>query len=55
MDNMKKNLSLKSIGETVLKISCSQAYITSNYIYLKSSMAAILVLVNGPKSIAFVF
>ena len=36
----------------VLKISRSQAYNFKQYIYFKSSMEAILILVDGPKSIA---
>ena len=43
----------KSIGETILKISHSQG-VSIAYI-LKSLIAAILVLADGPKSIAFVF
>ena len=43
---------MKSIDETILKISCSQS-LSIAYI-LKSLMAAILVIAQGPKSIASV-
>ena len=52
LDKMKTIFfSLKSIGETVLNISRSQAYVTFNYIYFKSSMAGILISAHGAESI----
>ena len=43
LDNMKTNFKFESIGEAVLKISFSQAYITFHYIYFKRLMADILI------------